>query len=222
MFRKYRQHFFGILSATPGSTSASFARRIQLRLAGVVLLTTVGIVTTANIAAAQEYEITRSPDGSFAFSILAVNFNEESTLERESILLNASDSPIRLVGASMTIDYGGEGRGRLRYNVASQIEANVFVMALELRHALYDVFGNHMQNLSNTETRNVEPGALSLSGTWNIRQENEVTEHLTTVSFVAQVRLSDGRVWNYNSDALSAALDSLELDQDIDDDPGQN
>ncbi len=71
-----------------------------------------------------------------------------------------------------------------------------------------------MQNLSNTEAKDITPGDHSLSGTWNILRENEVTEHLTTVSYVAQARLADGRVWEFDSDALSAALGSLNLDQE--------
>ena len=166
---------------------------------------------------AQEYEITRSTDGPFSFSVFGVAQNEGSTMQRESIVLNAPDCPIRFVSASMSFDF--EDR-RFRYNVATQIETDVPVAALEVRHALFDVFGDHIQNLANTEATDFAPGGHSLTGTWDIFQANEVSEHLTTVSYVYQVRLVDGRVWEVDSSAVIAALQSLDLDREIEDDPG--
>ena len=137
-------------------------------------------------------------------------------MQRESIVLNVPDSPIDLVSASLSFDY--EDR-RFRYNVAAQVKAAVPVTALEVRHVLFDIFGEHMQNLSNSEATDIKPGDHSMSGTWNILRENEVTAHLTTVSYVTQAQLEDGRVWKFDSDALSAALGSLNLDQEVEDDP---
>ena len=164
-------------------------------------------------------EITRSPDGQFSIQILGITMNEGSTMQRESILLNVPDSPIRFTSASMSFDY--EDR-RFQYNVAAQLEAAVPIAALEVRHVLFDLFGEHMQNLSNTDATDITPGNYSMDGTWNILRENEVTEHLTTVSFVAQARLENGRVWKFDSDVLSASLRSLNLDQEVEDDPDQN
>ena len=190
-----------------------------MRLARILLLIVFGLVTMVDIGNAQEYGITRSPDGPFSFQILGITMNEGSTMQRESIVLNVPDSPIRFVSASLSFDF--EDR-RFRYNVAAQVEAAVPITALEVRHVLFDVFGEHVKNLSDTEAKDITPGDHSLSGTWNILRENEVTEHLTTVSYVAQARLADGRVWEFDSDALSAALGSLNLDQEVEDDPDQN
>ena len=164
-------------------------------------------------------EITRSPDGQFSIQILGIPMNEGSTMQRESIVLNVPDSPVRFTSASMSFDY--EDR-RFQYNVAAQLEAAVPIAALEVRHVLFDLFGEHMQNLSNTDATDITPGNYSMDGTWNILRDNAVTEHLTTVSFVAQARLENGRVWKFDSDVLSASLRSLNLDQEVEDDPDQN
>ena len=190
-----------------------------MRLARILLFTAAGLATMTSIGNAQEYSIARSPDGPFSFQILGITMNEGSTMQRESIVLNAPDSPVRFVSASLSFDY--EDR-RFQYNVDAQIGATAPIAALEIRHVLFDVFGEHMENLSNIEAMDITLGNRYLSGTWNILQENKVTKHLTMVSYVARVRLADGRVWKFDSDALSAALGSLNLDQEVEDDPDQN
>ena len=83
---------------------------------------------------------------------------------------------------------------------------------------LFDVFGDHMHNLSNTAAIDLVPGTQMLDGVWNMFQENDLSEHLTTVTYVARARLEDGSVWNADMLAISAALESLNLDREIDDD----
>lgn len=162
----------------------------------------------------QEYEISHTPDGPFAARISGVMINEGSTLQRESILLNVPSSPVRIHAAELSFSYRDR---RFRYEITTQLEASVLVRALEVRHILYDVFGDHMHNLSNTESVDISPGAIELDGTWNMFQENDLTEHLTTVTYVARARLEDGSVWNADINAISDALESLDLDREIDD-----
>lgn len=45
--------------------------------------------------------------------------------------------------------------------------------------------------------------------------ENEISEALTTVSFVARVRRADGTTWAFNADRLRAALGSLNLEKKL-------
>lgn len=168
----------------------------------------------------QEYEISRSSDGSFATQVagLRLTVNQGSTLERESIVLNIPSSPVQIHGAQLSFNYRDR---RYRYDVSTQLEATVLVRALEVRHVLYDVFGDHMRNLSNTETVDIAPGTRALDGVWNMFEENDMYQHLTTVTYVARARLEDGSVWNADDSALAAALQSLDLDREIEDDPGR-
>ena len=190
-----------------------------MRLIRIFLLTTITGVAMTGISHAQEADIMRSPDGPFSVRIMGIAVNEGSTMQRESIILNVPDSPIRFVSASMSFDYKDR---RFQYNVYSQLDVTIPITAFEVRHVLYDVFGEHMQNLSNTDPTDIAPGHYSTDGTWIMLQENRLKEHLTTVSYVAQVRFKDGRVWRFDSDVLSTALGSLNLDQEVEDDPSQN
>ena len=131
--------------------------------------------------------------------------------------MNIPTSPVRISGAQVSFDY--ESR-RFQYEVSTQLEATVLVRALEVRHVLYDVFGDHMRNLSNTEAIDIAPGQRTLDGVWNMFQENDLSEHLTTVTYVARARLEDGSVWNADMGAIVVALESLDLDREIEDDPG--
>ena len=200
-------------------------RNLLLAAAGLVALVYVDAPLGVTIGKAQErVGITRSPDGSFSITqilnhptgeplTLPFTINEGSTLQRESIVLNVPDVPLRLVSASMHFGYE---ESQYFYNMAAQVDVAVPITALEVRHMLFDVFGEHMQNLSNTEATDITPGDYSMAARWNTLRENPVygaiTEHLTTVSYVAKARLRDGRVWKFDFDALSDALESLNLE----------
>ena len=77
-----------------------------------------------------------------------------------------------------------------------------------------------MQNLLNVEATDLSPGTHTLDGVWNTSRENDLSEHLTTVTYVARARLEDGTIWNADSIAIAAALESLDLDREIDGDSG--
>lgn len=166
---------------------------------------------------AQEYEVERDSDGPFAFKILSVVLNEGSSLQRESIRLNISSSPVSIKSNTLEFDY--EDR-RFRYNMATSLEIRSEVAAIEIRYLLFDVFGKHMKNLQNLEVRDLSVGPVSMDGTWNALRENDLAEHLTTVTYVAKVRLSDGRIWIADFDQVRSILGTLELERTIEEDAG--
>jgi hypothetical protein len=106
----------------------------------------------------------------------------------------------------------------LTYKTQTTIQVQQPIVAVEIRHILYDVFGDHMQNLSNVEAKDFSVGPSTLEGTWSAYRENDITEHLTTVTYVAAVRLSDGKTWKFPLEQLIAALRGLNLEQKIEDD----
>lgn len=175
----------------------------------------IAVIALASVATAQEYQVARTPDGPFAMKILGVAFNEGSTLKRESILLNVSSCPVQLTSSALKFDYGDHG---FRYKTHTTIQVQQGIAAIEIRHALYDLFGNHMKNLSNVDGRDFAPGPAVLDGTWNIIQENDLSEHLTTVTYVASIRFTDGRIWRFQAPALISALRGLNLEQKLEDD----
>ncbi len=165
---------------------------------------------------AQEYDIERQHDGPFSFSIQGVQVNEGSTLQRESILFNDPTSPITLLSHSINFSYADRA---FRFNGTTELKVDTSIVALELRTSLYDVFGQHMRNLSNTEAKDFAIGTVTLDGVWRAR-ENDITELLTAVTYVARVRFADGTQWIFNSDNLILALSNLNLEQEFEDESG--
>ena len=134
-------------------------------------------------------------------------------MKRESILFNDPSCPIVLTGYSTKIIYKDR---RLRFSARTKVDAKSEVQAVQIRTIQYDVFGLHMQNLANTEPVDFAVGPRTITGEWRA-SENDVTELLTTVTYIARVRLADGTQWVFNTDNLQLALSSLNLENKIDD-----
>lgn len=160
-----------------------------------------------------DYNIDRQEDGSFSFAISGVQINEGSTLVRESILFNDPSCPIKIQSHSTGIIYKDRG---FRFSAHTSVNIEKAVVAVQIRTILYDVFGQHMHNLGNTEPRDFSPGNFTISGEWRAR-ENDISDLLTTVTYVSRVRLDDGSQWIFNEDNLELALSSLDLEQKIED-----
>ncbi|MCF8146565.1 MAG: hypothetical protein K9N21_21870 [Deltaproteobacteria bacterium] len=78
---------------------------------------------------------------------------------------------------------------------------------------MYDVFGDHMKTLSATGVTDAAANAeipLKEMGRWRA-WEDEVSELLTVVVFVAQVRTVDGMVWRYQDKPISEELNRVKL-----------
>jgi len=162
--------------------------------------------------ASAEYTISRAPDGPFSFTISGITLNEGSSLTRESILFNDPSCPAQLTGHGTEIVYKDRG---FRFSSATNLQVNGDVRAIQVRTSQFDVFGQLIQNLSNIEAIDLPIGERRITGEWRA-SENEITEMLTTVTYVARVRLADGSQWVFDTDSLLLALSSLDLEQKID------
>jgi hypothetical protein len=174
---------------------------------------TVVALLFATSANAADYKIDRQPDGPFAFTISGVKLNEESTLTRESILFNEPTCPVSVDSHTTKISYKDRG---FRFLGKTGIQVKNPIVAVQVRTILYDVFGQHMMNLSNAEPKDFSIGASTLDGEWRA-SDQDVSELLTTVTYVARVRLLDGTQWVFNADNLQLALSTLKLEQKIGD-----
>ncbi len=85
--------------------------------------------------------------------------------------------------------------------------------AIEVRYVLYGVFGTRIKTLSGTEVRDLPAGAeysLADTGTW-YAFENEVSDFLTVVSFVANARTATGKVWRFSDKKIGDEIAKLNL-----------
>lgn len=155
------------------------------------------------------YEVTRVQDGDFSFSISGVQLNEGSSLKRETILLNHPGSTVQLTGSSLGFEYKNRN---FQINGETEFTLTKNIHAVEIRHALYDVFGKHIQNLSNREVKDMAPGPLKVDGTWRA-QDSYVSRLLTNVTYVARVRFEDGTQWVADWEAVAIELGKLQLER---------
>ncbi len=174
-----------------------------------ILLFAFCVVCTPILAG--DYEILRSPDGPFTFSLSGVELNEGSSLMRESILFNEPSCPVQLTNHSTSIVYKDRG---FRFSGSTDLQVTRAISAIQVRTVLYDVFGQHMSNLANSEPMDMAPGPVTISGVWRA-SDNDVGELLTTVTYIARVRLADGTQWVFDSGNLELALSSLNLENKI-------
>lgn len=168
----------------------------------------------ADLGAQESAGITRTVvDGGSVIVRLSQNIqlNEKSTLTRTWVTLDDPESPLMLetVGANarwVEREYVYELNGR--------ITARAPIQAFRVRVVLYDAFGNHMKTLSGTEMRDMGQG-LAINaheiGRWRAT-ESELSRYLTSVSFVDQVRTTDGRIWIYSESAIRDRLEQLALE----------
>jgi len=163
---------------------------------------------------AANYDIERTSDGPFSFFDMGIMLNEGSSLQRESILFNDKSSPVKLLSHTMKVKYKDRG---FRFAGSTRVQIGKKITALQIRTIQYDIFGRHMQNLANTEPKDFSVGEITVDGEWRA-SEHEITEFLTSVTYVARVRFEDGTQWVFNSDNLQMALSTLHLEKKIGED----
>jgi hypothetical protein len=188
-------------------------RRMKMKLICRFVVLAIYLFMGSNAFAA-DYDIKRMDDGQFAFSISGIKINEGSSLKRESILFNDKASPVTLASHNMSIVYKDRG---FQFKAITKLNVKKNIKALQVRTILYDVFGRHMKNLSNTETKDISAGEMSINGVWRA-YDNDASEFLTSVTYVARVRFENGTQWVFNKDNLHLALSSLKLEKKIGED----
>jgi len=129
-----------------------------------------------------------------AFDIgYGIKVNEFSTLRRQWVAVNDPALPISFKEpCGPRVSYVER---RYRYISICQITASQAVTAFELRTVPISVLGDIETTLTATEVRDLAAGAsVSLQHQWNEYSDNDASNFHSSVTFVAAVRLSDGRI----------------------------
>jgi len=80
-----------------------------------------------------------------------------------------------------------------------------------VRYLLFDIWGEHARTLSDTEVSDLRGQvALKDTGSW-ATWENDVSEILTVVSFVARARRPDGTIWEYDVPSLLQQVEKIKV-----------
>jgi hypothetical protein len=180
----------------------------KLKLYVIALVLSVSTVAQIRAQGIQAMNL----DGGTVVTELSPNIkvNEKSALHRTWTVLNDPSCPIQLSDAGIRTLYRGRDYS---FNPTGLAKTSKPVQAFEVRYLLYDVFGEHLRTLSSTEVTDL-PGDFSFqlgkSGTWRA-WENDVSQLLTVVAFVAQVRGEAGKIWRYNQKAIGDELGRIQL-----------
>ncbi len=167
---------------------------------------------SASASYGQSLQVSTKDGGSVVTSISEdIKVNKGSSLRRTWIALNDPACPLQLIGAGIETQYRGTSGYRF-YGVGSAKPLNP-MQALEIRYILYDTFGDHIKTLSQTLVVDIKATSafnLEEENEW-YASENDVSELLTVVAFVAQVRTSDGKIWRYDEKAVNSELGKIEV-----------
>jgi hypothetical protein len=139
-----------------------------------------------------------------------IQVNKGSELRRQWVILNDPTAPAQLENAGIATSYLSR---EYSFKPTGKLKVSSPLTAVEVRYLLYDVFGQHMKTLAGSEVTEFGSGSenqLSEFGSWRA-WENDVSELLTVVVFVAQARTKDGRVWRYNDKSISTELIRIRL-----------
>ncbi len=155
-----------------------------------------------------EYDIKTHSDSSFTFSIRGEAYNEGSTLERVSILLNDPNCPVELISSKLEIDYKDGG---VNFYITTELRFKDEASAIEFHHVQYDVFNQHLTGFRGIEVKDFSE-STTITGIWSAAS-SKLETLLTTVTYVERVRLADGSQWVFDSDSLFLTLATLNLEQ---------
>lgn len=141
-----------------------------------------------------------------------IKVNKNSSLHRKWVVINDAYCPVRIEKSGIATRYGGtySAMGYF-YSARGNIQTKEPIQAIEIRFVLYDVLGNYMDTLSTRIIEDIETdGVRKLTGSWDA-WESQVSELLSVVSFVAQVRTTSGEIWKCNTQSIEKQLKVLNL-----------
>ena len=167
------------------------------------------LLTTA--VAGQELK-TEIVDGGSVLTDLGYNVqvNKGSTLKRSFAIVNDPAAPAQLSGAGVVTRYG---RDRYSFGPTGTLTPVEDLAAVEVRVVLYDVFGSRIKTLTGTHITDMPVGTtvnLSDIGSW-YASENQASELLTAVTFIANARTKSGKVWRANEKKVADELAKLDV-----------
>ena len=135
-----------------------------------------------------------------------ITLNEKSGLQREWITVH-NDLPVDIVDTAGIKTVYDQGRlsGEYAYKAKYSLSMKQPVVAFQVRFLLFDIWGNHVKTLSDTEIIDVAAGETKTQdSSWRLYSENEASEYYASIAYVATVRLASGQVLKANPEPVLA------------------
>lgn len=139
---------------------------------------------------------------------MGIKVNDGSSLNREQITINDAICPVQLSDVGVETSYSSSSYS---FKPTGSFTTKEPIVAYEVIHLIYNVFGEHIKTLSNTGITDID-GQKDFSkwASW-YASGNNVSEYLTCVSYVANVRTKSGVIWHYNFKELKEQLNKIEI-----------
>lgn len=139
---------------------------------------------------------------------MGIKVNDGSSLKREQTTINDASCPIQLSDVGIETSYASSSYS---FKPIGSLLTKEPIAAYEVIHLIYNIFGEHMRSLSNTEITDIDgQKEFSKYSSW-YASENNVSEYLICVSYVSNVRTKSGKLWHNNLKALKDQLNKLEI-----------
>ena len=136
--------------------------------------------------------------------------NRGSTLERQWVIVNDPDLPIRISRLRPKTEL--EDRQWV-YKVEYGIEVDEPLSAIEVRFIPFNIWGEKERTLSATEITDFDPGPRNMTGTWRILSENDALEHFAMLAYVSKVKRASGAL--IHADAESVVEQARQFSKDF-------
>lgn len=158
------------------------------------LVTSVAVSAQATQQGDQAVRVERATAGSMQTKLgFGITLNKSSTLSREAITLHDPSLPVELP-PSVAVATAYQERG-YKYTASYSITPKDSLVAVEVRFLLFDVFGERLSTLRDTEVADMAPGVpFAMQPVWNLWSESEASRYYGSIAFVARVRTKSGRV----------------------------
>ena len=138
---------------------------------------------------------------------MGIKVNDGSSLKREQTTINDPNCPIQLSDVGVETSYASS----YSFKPTGSLTTKEPIVAYEVIHLIYNIFGEHIKTLSNTEVIDIDGQKdFPKYSSWYASESN-VREYLICVSYVSNVRTKTGKIWHYNFKVLKEQLDKLEI-----------
>ncbi|KPN77161.1 hypothetical protein AEA42_09695 [Shewanella sp. Sh95] len=158
------------------------------------------LLSASSSFAAQQ--VTKSAGGTIKTELgYGIVLNKESSLTREWITIHDDSLPVDIVGTTgVSTSYQDRN---YQYVAEYSIKTKEDISAIEIRFLIFDIWGNHVTNLSATDIEDTKAEVTkTTSSKWNEYSENRVSEYYASIAYISQVRTADGRVIKANPETV--------------------
>jgi len=200
-----------------------------MRILGLALLLWSAGASQTAAQRLETVKVESSDGGSMGISFGNLSLNANSSMHRSWLTVNDMACPAQIVNAGIAVEPSPRATYLQYVPSIARVVTAAPVSVLEVRFLLYDVFGDPITTLREVRVEDfasagtfpwrpapapppapVKKGKKAEAeerppGVWEA-PINDARRLQTVVSFVARVKTSDGKIWNFDSKAVSEGL----------------